>query len=92
VAGARRTDVKYRELTGDDEIGQIIEELRVNHRDLSQVLPAHEYESTMGGRKVVTVYYRLEPALKVEAEEDLLNRFVSRLKETVQSYSSSSGN
>ena len=80
--------MNYREINREDDIKDLIEELRVKYKNLSQIFPANEYETTMGGKKVLTLYYRLEPALKVEAEEDLLNQFVTQFKQEVKGYSS----
>lgn len=79
----------YREINTEDGIHDVIEELRVKYKNLSQVMTANEYQSTMGGKKVLTVYFRLEPVMKVEAEKDLLDAFVSSFREESKGYSSS---
>jgi len=80
--------VNYREINREEDIKDLIKEMRVKYKNLSQIFPANEYETTMGGKKVVMLYYRLEPAFKVEAEEDLMNQFVTQFKHEVKGYSS----
>lgn len=79
--------MQYRDISSEDDIPALIEELRVRHKNLSQITPAGEYQSTMGGRKVLTLYVRLEPALKIEGEQELIDTFVARLTEEAKGYS-----
>jgi hypothetical protein len=79
--------LNYREITAEEEIHDLINELRVRYKNLSQLIPAGEYETTMGGKKVLNVYYRLEPVYKVEGEEEVLNRFVEQFRQAAKGYS-----
>ncbi|MCF7914715.1 MAG: hypothetical protein K9L66_06080 [Spirochaetaceae bacterium] len=78
--------MRYVELNNKYEIKVVIEELKTNYRDLSRILVPSERETTAKGNKIITLYYNLEPAMKVEAEEEIINQLLQRLEEEKKGY------
>lgn len=74
--------MKYIELYNENDVETAINDIHSKYKSFSQIVPSGEYETTMGGKKVVTLFYRFEPVMKVEAEETLLNLLLSKLKGT----------
>ncbi len=73
--------MQYYELNNEYEITEIINKLRSNLGGLRQLVIPSERESTMAGKQILTLYHRFEPVAKVEAEEAMLDRFVSTINE-----------
>lgn len=78
--------MRYAELDNKYEIKVVIAELKDKFRDLSKILVPSERETTAKGNKVVTLYYNLEPAMKVEGDEEVINQFLERLEEEKKGY------
>ena len=77
--------MNYIELNDIEDIAPAINELRALHKGLSGIVQAGEYESTMGKKKILTLFYKFEPVVKVEGKEELLHRFSLKLKEEMGS-------
>jgi len=78
--------MRYVELNNKYEIKVVIEEIRNKYKDLSKILIPSERETTAKGNKVVTLYYNLEPAMKVEAEEEVIKQLLEKLEEEKKGY------
>ena len=78
--------MRYVELNNKYEIKVVIEEIRDKYKDLSKILIPSEHETTGRGNLVVTLYYNLEPSMKVEGEEDVINKFLESLEEEKKGY------
>ncbi|MCF7916108.1 MAG: hypothetical protein K9L66_13155 [Spirochaetaceae bacterium] len=79
--------MRYVELTNKYAIKEAIVDLKDTFRDLSKVLVPSEHETTAKGNKIITLYYNLEPSMKVEGEEEVINQFLERLEEEKKGYS-----
>lgn len=79
-------EMRYMELDNKYEIKVVIEELKDRFRDLSKILIPSERETTAKENNVVTLYYNLEPSMKVEGEEEVINQFIERLEEEKKGY------
>ena len=79
--------MRYMELTTEEDIQPSIDKIRDTYKKMSQIIVGGECETTMGGKKILTLFFRLEPVLKVEGDEELINLFSSRLKAETQGIS-----
>jgi len=78
--------MRYVELNNKYEIKVVVEEIRTKYKDLSKILVPSERETTVKGNLVVTLYYNLEPAMKVEAEEEVIKQLLEKLEEEQKGY------
>ncbi len=78
--------MRYRELNNENEIKAVIEDLRATYRDLSKILISNERDTTGKGAQVITIFYNLDPAMKLEGEKDVLDLFINKLEEEQQGY------
>lgn len=78
--------MRYIELNNKYEFKEVIEELKDKFRDLSKLLVPSDRENTRKGNTVITLYYNLEPAMKIEGEEEVINQFLERLEEEKKGY------
>ena len=67
--------MRYTELHSKYEINDLIQTLKDSAGNLSQVLIPSDHQTTSIGNKVVTLYFRLEPFMKVEGEEEVVDLF-----------------
>ncbi len=78
--------MKYEDLKAADEIKSIILSLKNMVPNLARIILPSEYETTMRGLKVLTVFDRFEPVMKIEGEEPLINLFRKTLEEEQKNY------
>lgn len=78
--------MRYKELNNKYEIKVVMEELKTNFRDLSRILVPSERETTGKGNTVITLYYNLEPSMKIEGEEEVINQLIEKLEEEKKGY------
>ncbi len=78
--------MKYEDLKAADEIKRIITSLKNLVPNLARIILPSEYETTMRGLKVLTVFDRFEPIMKIEGEETLINLFRKTLEEEQKNY------
>ncbi|MCF7947803.1 MAG: hypothetical protein K9M94_04345 [Spirochaetia bacterium] len=78
--------MRYRELNNKNEIKTVIDELKVTYRDLSKILISSERDTTGRGAQVITLFYNLDPVMKLEGEKDMLDLFITKLEEEQQGY------
>ncbi len=76
----------YSDLKDSSEIGSIINTLRREFRNLARLTIPGSYESLMGTKKVLIIYNNLQPAMKIEGYEDLLDLFKVELEKEKQNY------
>lgn len=78
--------MRYRELTSKNEIKAVIDDLKMSYRDLSKILISSERATTGRGAQVITLFYNLDLAMKLEGEKDVLDLFIRDLEEEKQGY------
>ncbi len=76
----------YSDLKISNDISSIISTVNREFKNLSQLTFLNTYEPTMGQNKVLTIYRNLQPAMKVEGPEDLLDIFKEVLEEEKQKF------
>ena len=79
--GVREKNMKYIEINDAIEIGPAIETIRQACGGLNNAVFAAERETTMRGNQVMTVFFKFEAVLKIEAEESLIDRLLVRVEE-----------
>ncbi len=78
--------MRYVELMSTEEIKAEIERIRKEYRDLSKILIPSQKEKTSRGSKVLTLFRNLDPIMKVEADDNLLNRFIEEFEQEQKGY------
>ena len=78
--------MKYEDLKDQSEITGIIKSLKGLVPNLARVILPSEYETTMRGLKVLTVFDRFEPVMKIEGEGSLIDLFRKALEEEQTNY------
>lgn len=73
--------MKYIEINDAIEIGPAIETVRQECGGLNNAVFAAERETTMREKQVMTVFFKFEAVLKIEAESSLLDLLLSRVEE-----------
>ena len=76
----------YSDLKDSSEIGGIINTLRREFRNLARLTFPGSYDSLMGTKKVLTIYNNLQPVMKIEGDEDLLDLFEESLEKEKKNY------
>ena len=76
----------YSDLKISNDISSIIGTVKREFKNLAQLTFPTSYEKTMGQKKVMTIYHNLQPAMKVEGPEDLLDVFKEVLEEEKQKF------
>jgi hypothetical protein len=71
--------MKYYEIFSPDETRRVQESLRETYRPLSQLVASASTAETMRGTKVLTLYHRFEPVVKVEGSSEEVSRLQSWL-------------
>lgn len=80
----------YSDLKDSNDISGIINTVKREFRNLAKLTLSESYESMMGPKKVLTIYHNLQPAMKIEGYEDLLDLFKEVLEKEKQNYHSGS--
>lgn len=78
--------MRYLDLKHDYEVQSTIKTVKEIIPNLSRIIMPSEYETTIRGLKILTIYDRFEPVLKIEGEEDLMDMFRSKLNEEQSNY------
>ena len=78
--------MKYCDLKNTDDVSTIISTVKREFRNLAQLTLPDSYELTMGQMKVLTIYRNLQPVMKIEGYEDLLDLLKEVLEEEKQDY------
>jgi len=78
--------MRYRELNNKNEIKAVIDDLKITYRDLSKILISNERDTTGKGAQVITLFYNLDPAMKLEGDKEVLDLFINKLEEEQQRY------
>jgi len=78
--------MRYRELNNKNEIKAVIDDLKITYRDLSKILISNERDTTGKGAQVITLFYNLDPAMKLEGDKEVLDLFINKLEEEQQGY------
>ena len=76
----------YSDLKNSNDISGIINTTKREFKNLAKLTLPKSYESTMGNKKVLTIYHNLQPAMKIEGYEDLLDLFKEALEKEKQNY------
>ena len=67
--------MRYVDLKTKYEIKEIITSLKREVSNLSRIILPSEYETTMKGLKILTVYNKFDPVLKIEGTLELIDLF-----------------
>ena len=78
--------MKYEDLKSKYEITGIITSLKSQVSNLSRIILPNEYETTMKGNKILTVYDRFDPIMKIEGTEELMVLFREKLELEQENY------
>ena len=78
----------YSDLNSSYEIKSMIDTAKREFKNLAKLTLPKSYESTMGSKCIFTIYNNLQPAMKVEGAEDLLDLFREALEEEMEHYKS----
>ncbi|MDA3938428.1 MAG: hypothetical protein PF693_03840 [Spirochaetia bacterium] len=76
----------FSDLKSNNDIKNIINTLKREFKNLAKLTLPKTYESTMGEKKILTIYHNLQPAMKIEGYEDLLDIFKESLEEEKLNY------
>jgi hypothetical protein len=69
--------MKYYEIYTDRESEEVKRELRSTYKPLSQLVVPGNAEATMRGTRVLTVFHRFEPVVKIEGSEEEIDRLAA---------------
>lgn len=78
--------MRYIELMSDTEIKTEIERIKREYRDLSKIFVANNKHETIKGSKVLTLFRNLDPIVKIEADDELLNKFIAYIEDEKSKY------
>ncbi len=78
--------MRYIDLKNKYEIPGIIRSLRDLVPNLSRIILPSEYETTIRELKILTVYDRFEPIMKIEGEKEVMDLFRKSLEEEQSNY------
>lgn len=78
----------YKDLKSIDEIKILIDTAKREFKNLAKLTLPKSYEPTMGSKLILTIYYNLQPAMKVEGSVELLNFFRETLENEMGNYKS----
>lgn len=76
----------YSDLNSTNEIKSIIETAKREFKNLAKLTLPKNYETTLGPKSVLTIYQNLQPAMKIEGYEDILDIFRETLEKEMQNY------
>ena len=76
----------YSDLNSKNEIKSIINIAKREFKNLAKLTLPKSFELTMGTKSVLTIYHNLQPAMKVEGYEDLLDLFKDTMNEEIENY------
>ena len=76
----------YCNLEDTDDVSTIVNTVKREFKNLAQLTFPDSYETTMGQKKILTIYRNLQPAMKIEGSEKLLNILKEILEEVKQEY------
>lgn len=76
----------YRDLNSSHDIKSIIDTAKREFKNIAKLTLPKSYESTMGPKRVLTIYYNLQPSMKIEGYEDLLDQFRESLEKEKLNY------
>ncbi len=76
----------YSDLNSTNEIKSIIETVKIEFKNLAKLTIPKSYETTMGSKSILTIYHNLQPAMKIEGYEDILDIFRETMEKEIQNY------
>ncbi len=76
----------YYDLKKEEDIPAVLQILKVKFRNLAQITLTNTYETTLKQTKVLTIFQNLNPVMKIEGEESLLDRFRTALDNEERNY------
>jgi hypothetical protein len=79
-------DMIYKDIKISTDISSVISIIKKDFKNLAQLTFPTTYETTMGQNKVLTIYLNLQPAIKVEGPEDLLDVLKEVLEEEKEKF------
>ena len=80
--------MRYVDLKTKYEIKEIITSLKREVSNLSRIILPSEYETTVKGLKILTVYDRFDPVMKIEGTLELMDLFRKSLELEQKNYKS----
>lgn len=78
--------MRYEDLKSKYEIDGIITSLKTQVFNLSRIILPSEYETTMKGLKILTVYDKFDPVMKIEGTTELMDLFRKSLEIEQRNY------
>lgn len=78
--------MRYIELMGDAEIKTEIERIKREYKNLSKIFIPDNKDETIRGSKVLTLFKNLDPIIKIEADDELLNKFIAYIEDEKLKY------
>jgi len=63
----------YGELQSSQDIKKVLDTIKRQFRNLSQLTYPSSYETTMSHKSILTIFQNLQPVMKVEGPKDLLD-------------------
>jgi len=76
--------MQYYDIKNEHEINHTIREIKESHYNISEMVIPSNYENTLGGGSILTIYIKFEPVIKIEGEKDSLDTFSSRLMKEIE--------
>jgi len=71
----------YGELNSSHDVKNVINTMKRQFRNLSQLTYPSSYETTMSHKSVLTIFKNLQPVMKIEGPKDLLDVLKEVLEE-----------
>ena len=71
----------YGEIKSSHDVTKVIDTIKRQFRNLSQLTYPSSYETTMNRKSVLTIFQNLQPVMKVEGPKDLLDVFIEVIEE-----------
>ncbi len=71
----------YGELNSSHDVKNVINTMKRQFRNLSQLTYPSSYETTMSHKSVLTIFKNLQPVMKIEGSKDLLDVLKEVLEE-----------
>jgi len=71
----------YGEIKSSHDVTTVIDTIKRQFRNLSQLTYPSSYETTMNHKSVLTIFQNLQPVMKVEGPKDLLDVFKEVIEE-----------
>jgi len=76
--------MKFYTLRNEQEIKHTIKEIKSAYRSFSEIILPNVYDTTLGGKQVLTIYIKFEPQVKVEGDKDLIDAFAEEIKAEIK--------